>query len=144
MYDLRSFLAQPAVVRTAQIVLGILLLWSSLTKIGNIEAFIQAVQNFDLVPVAASNFVAMTLPWVELLGALSLIGGVKARGGAFLSFFLLIIFTLGVAIAMARGLDFECGCFGTDDGTRAGWGKLLQNSGFILLAWVSSLAPKSR
>lgn len=144
MDDVKAFFAHPAVVRVAQFLIGALMLWSSLTKLGNIDAFVDSVHNFRLVPVAFVNFVAMTLPWVEFLGALALIGGVKARGGAFLVLFLLVVFTIGVAQAMARGLDFECGCFGTNDGTRVGMFKILQNVGLILLAWLAALRPRAR
>jgi hypothetical protein len=35
---------------------------------------------------------------------------------------------------MARGLDFECGCFGTADHTRVGAFKLAQNLAMLAVA----------
>jgi hypothetical protein len=50
---------------------------------------------------------------------------------------LLVAFTAGVGLAMARGLDFECGCFGTSDHTRVGAFKLLQNIVWTVIAWLA-------
>jgi hypothetical protein len=57
---------------------------------------------------------------------------------------MMAVFIVAVAVAMARGLDIECGCFGTADGTRVGFVKLLENSGMFALAAIGSLRSRSR
>jgi hypothetical protein len=52
------------------------------------------------------------------------------------------VFTIGVIAAMARGLNFSCGCFGTAAGTRIGWTKLGENVGMLLLAALGSSKPR--
>ena len=54
---------------------------------------------------------------------------------------LLTIFTGAVIAAVARGLDFQCGCFGTSDATRVGGTKILQNLAMLALALLASARP---
>ena len=140
MNDVKSFFRQPAVIRIAQLALGFLMVYAALAKIGQLQGFSAQVHNFRMLPIAMENLVAMTLPWIELMAGITLIAGVYARAGARLLFLVLAIFTIGVIQAMARGLDFECGCFGTSDGTRVGFVKVLQNLGMLLLAWIGTRA----
>jgi putative oxidoreductase len=137
---MRAF-RHPGLIRAAQIVLGILFGWAALAKLADLATFALQVHNFRLLPIAAENLVAMLLPWVELVAALALVLGMRPRAGAWVAGVLLAVFTVGVALAMARGLDFECGCFGKASSTRVGWGKLAQNLGMLLLAWIGTWTP---
>ena len=128
--------------RGAQIVLGLLFLFAALAKIVDVTSLAREVHNFRLVPFWSEHLVAMTLPWVELMAGLALVLGIRARAGAWVAGALLVGFTLGVALAIARGLNFECGCFGTAAGTRIGWSKLGENFGMLALAAVGSLRPR--
>jgi putative oxidoreductase len=143
MSALRSILSRPGVVRSAQVAIGVLMGWAALAKLGDLQAFAHQVHNFRVLPIAAENLVAMTLPWVELVAALSLVLAVRPRAGSVVTTVLLAVFTLGVIQAVARGLDFECGCFGTSDASRVGLGKILQNLGMLALAGVGSLTPRT-
>jgi len=49
------------------------------------------------------------------------------------------VFTIGIAQAAARGLDFECGCFGKGDSSTVGLTKLVENVGLTILALVATL-----
>jgi len=134
-------LRNPALIRAAQIVVGFLFGWAALAKLADLPAFALQVHNFRLLPLAAENLVAMLLPWVELTAAMALVLRIRPRAGAWVAGVLLAVFTVGVALAMARGLDFECGCFGKASATRVGWGKLAQNLGMLLLAWIGTWSP---
>jgi uncharacterized membrane protein YphA (DoxX/SURF4 family) len=135
----RRWLTHPATVRACQVILGIVFAWAALAKIGDPRAFAADVHNFRLVPVALENLVAVTLPWVELVAAMALVLGVRARSGAVVSLLLMALFTVAVAAAVARGLDVECGCFGTADGSAVGARKLLENVALLVLAAIASL-----
>lgn len=134
--------AATPVRRGAQIVLGLLFATAALAKIGDPASLAKEVHNFHLVPFWSEHLVAILLPWVELVAALALVLGVRARAGAWVAGALLTGFTVGIALAMARGLNFECGCFGTAGGTRIGWAKLGENLGMMLLATLGSLRPR--
>ena len=138
MERLRGLVSDPRTVRALQIAVGLIFAVSSLSKIGDLPAFARQVHNFRIAPIWSENLVAMTLPWIELAVALALVLGVRARAGALIAAVLMAGFTAGIALAMARGLDFECGCFGTADHTRVGAVNLLENAvmlGMSFGAW---------
>jgi len=137
-----GFLAAAPVRRGAQRLLGLLFLYAALAKIVDVPGMAREVHNFRMVPLWSENLIAMTLPWIELLAGLALVLGVSPRAGAWVAGALLLAFTAGVAVAMARGLDITCGCFGTSSVTRVGWGKLAENAGMLVLAALGSLKPR--
>ena len=126
----------------AQVLLGALFVYAALAKIVDVAGLATEVHNFRLVPLWSENLIAMTLPWIELLAGLALVLGARPRAGAWVAGALLLVFTAGVAAAMARGLDITCGCFGTSTVTRVGWAKLAENGGMIVLAGLGSLRPR--
>jgi len=132
-------LAHPGLVRIAGIVIGLVFVFAGLGKIGDIAMFAAQVHNFRLTPVALENLVAMTLPWVELVAGTALILGARRRAAAWICAALMIVFTLSVGQAAARGLDFECGCFGKGDASRVGLQKLFENIGLTVVALVATL-----
>jgi uncharacterized membrane protein YphA (DoxX/SURF4 family) len=137
-----GFLAAAPVRRGAQVLLGLLFLIAALAKIVDTASLAREVHNFRLVPFWSEHLVAMTLPWIELVAGLALVLGIRSRAGAWVVGALLVGFTFGIVMAMARGLDFQCGCFGTADATRVGWAKLVENLGMLALAVVGSLRPR--
>jgi uncharacterized membrane protein YphA (DoxX/SURF4 family) len=141
MTRLRDVLGHPAVVRSAQLAVGLLLGWAALGKLGDLPAFARDIHNFRIVPVAGENLLAVVLPWIELVTALSLVLGVRARAGALVGFMTLLVFAAAVALALARGLSIECGCFGAASAARVGGAKLLQNLGILLVAGIGLVPP---
>ncbi|MBZ5639142.1 MAG: hypothetical protein LAO51_10375 [Acidobacteriia bacterium] len=141
MDSLRRLLLDRRTIRVGQIVIGLVFATASLSKIGDLPAFALQVHNFRIAPVWSENLIAMALPWVELVAALSLLLGVRPRAGAVVVTALMAGFTVGVILAMARGLDFECGCFGTADHTRVGAIKLLENLAMLGVSLVALRWP---
>ena len=137
-----AFVTSRPVVGTARVVLGLLFAWAALAKIGDGRAFAEQVHNFRLLPVALENLAAMTLPWIELVAAMALVLGVRARAGAVIATAMLTVFTAAVLSALYRGLDIGCGCFGTSDLTRVGWAKVGQNLAMLALGALGSLRAR--
>jgi uncharacterized membrane protein YphA (DoxX/SURF4 family) len=136
-----SFLTHPTARRAAQILAGLILLAAALPKIANLPAFAGSVHNFHLepfIPMAATNLLAMTIPWVELIAGLALVAGVRPRAGALVYTALLAVFTIGVVAALARGLSFDCGCFGKAGAGPIGVKKLAENFGMLALGVVAA------
>jgi putative oxidoreductase len=75
------------------------------------------IHNYQLFP-ALAPVLAATLPAVELAIGAALLGGSRSwvRAGALASAALLVIFTVAVGSAVARGIDIRCGCFGAGSG----------------------------
>jgi uncharacterized membrane protein YphA (DoxX/SURF4 family) len=136
------FLSSPWLIRLCRVAVGVVLIAAALAKIGDPAAFATQIHHFRLTPVAAENAIALFLPWIELLTGLALVLGVRARSGAWLAAWLMVVFSAAVVCAMARGLNFECGCFGTADATRVGLTKLLENLGLLALSLIASLRAR--
>jgi putative oxidoreductase len=139
MIDLKRWEAHRGIVRVCQVAIGLVFLVAALAKIGDVSAFAADVHNFRLVPIALENLVAISLPWVELVAGLALVVGVRSHAAAAVVAALMVVFTLAVIAALARGLDIECGCFGKAAGTRVGAKKLGENVGLSLLAFAATL-----
>lgn len=135
--SIRSLLGHTALVRVCQIAMGVIFGWAALAKIGDPAGFATQLHHFRLVPVPLENLFAVTLPWIELVAAVALLVGVQRRAAALLVAALMVVFTVAVGLALARGLDIECGCFGTADASRVGVVKLLQNTGMVLASIVA-------
>jgi len=142
MGELARLVTSSPVVRGARLVVGLLFAAAGLAKIGDPGSFAAQLHNFRLLPIALENLVAITLPWIELVAALALIFGIRARAGAAMATAMLTVFTLAVLSALARGLDIECGCFGTHDATHVGWVKVSQNLGMLALAALGSIRSR--
>ena len=142
MSALTAFALHPTVRRGVQILAGLIFLAAALPKIADLVAFSGSVHNFHLdpiVPVAATNLLAMTIPWIELVAGLALVTGVRPRAGAIVYTVLMAGFTVGVVAAMARGLSFDCGCFGKAGSATIGAKKLVENLVMLALGVVGSI-----
>jgi uncharacterized membrane protein YphA (DoxX/SURF4 family) len=106
-------------------------------------AFAQNVRNYQLVGQSLSFVAAIILPWLEILAGLALILGVWTRGAALVVTGLLVFFTVLTAVTMARGLDVDCGCFGSLS-RKSGWSVVLEDLGMLALGLALLIAPKKR
>lgn len=142
MSAIPAFLLHPTARRAAQIVAGLIFLASALAKVADLPVFVVNIHNFRLepvIPMVATNLLAMTIPWIELIAGLALVAGVRPRAGAIVYTVLLSVFTIGVIAAMARGLSFDCGCFGKASAGTVGLKKLAENFAMIALGVVASI-----
>jgi uncharacterized membrane protein YphA (DoxX/SURF4 family) len=69
-----------------------------------------------MLPEGFINFMALTLPWLEIICGVLIVLGVFVRGSALLIGFMLFIFIVAISFALVRGLDISCGCFSQTGG----------------------------
>lgn len=100
-------------------------------KIIDPAGFAESILNYKLTPIFLVNLFAIIIPWTETVAGLFLVFGFSSKESSFIIGALLIVFNVMVTIAVIRGLDIECGCFGTNDSQTVGIQKLLEN--FVLL-----------
>lgn len=131
-------LTSPAAIQASRFAIGLVMIVAALAKIGDPGTFAVQIRHYRMTPPGAENLLGSVLPWIELMAGLALVLRVRARSGAWLAAGLMGIFTLAVGMAIARGLDIECGCFGTADATRVGAGKLLENFALVAVALIAS------
>jgi uncharacterized membrane protein YphA (DoxX/SURF4 family) len=120
-----------------RLVLGGLFVYAGVIKILDPAGFAKSISHFQILPHAQINLLAITLPWIEVLAGGLLIGGVWRRPSVLLIAGMLIVFIVAIGYAMHRGLNIECGCFGTKAGPKVGWTKIGENTAMLLGAlWL--------
>lgn len=149
-----SGLRNPYVLLAVRLVMAGIMLVAAVPKFFDWEAevwkidfepFARIVYNYRVLPTPLVNLVAMAIPPVETIGALSLLTGIWLRSGSLLLAILQTVFLLGMGQAWARGLDIHCGCFvGVD--SKVGLWTMLRDSLFLLgFLWVfwGTFSPSS-
>lgn len=143
-----KLLRAPLVHRLIAILLGGVFLYASIDKILKPADFARIVYHYQIIGPSQAfsplwpNLLAVTLPWIEAVIGLSLIGGVWRRESALAAGGLLFVFVAAVASALFRGIDLEnCGCFSVSgEGRSAGLllilGDLAMLGAALVLAFV--------
>jgi len=119
-------------------ILGGIFVYAGCEKIGNPEAFADGITAYQVLPLRAVPPIALGLPYFEIVAGGLLITGWQRRASALSIMLLSGIFLLAVGQALARGLNIDCGCFGSDEPSRwklliaMGRDALLMAAAFIL------------
>ena len=96
-----------------RVIVGGVFIWAGALKIADPLEFAQSIQNYQVFPHGLAFLIAVFLPWVEVLSGAFLILGLFKRSSALVISLLLAGFIGLVALALARGIDTSCGCFGS-------------------------------
>jgi uncharacterized membrane protein YphA (DoxX/SURF4 family) len=109
---------------------------------------VRAVRAYALLPEAVVPTVGLLLPIVEIVLGLALVLGLLTRGAGVLSAVLLVLFIVGISSVWVRGIEIDCGCFGSG-GARPGsassypW-EIARDVGLLLLSVYLVLVPRTR
>ena len=136
---MNNFLSNKYLLFLFRIIVGFIFIYAGILKISDPAGFSDAINNYDLLPLSFVNFFAITLPWIEVVAGLFLLFGISVKENSFIISVMLVVFILAIAISLGRGLNIECGCFGTSSGTKVGLIKLVEN---IILLTFSLLLTK--
>lgn len=115
--------------------IAFIFIFSGIEKIGDLQNFSYAITNYKLLPVSLVNIFAISLPWLELTAGLLLLFGVCVKENSAVISALLLIFIVAVAISIMRGLNIDCGCFGTAGGQKVGLIKIGENILLLILCF---------
>lgn len=121
-----------AILLVFRVVLGGLFVYAGVVKVGDPLDFAQDIRNYRLVGQTLSFVIAVVLPWLEILAGVFLVAGIWTRGAALVITGLLVFFIVLTLVTMARGLDVDCGCFGSLS-RKSGWGVVLEDLGMLAL-----------
>ena len=124
-----------------RLALGGLFIYAGAVKVVAPLDFAQDIRNYRLVGQSLSFIAAVVLPWLEILAGAALIVGVWRRGAALVVSGLLVFFIVLTAVTMLRGLDVDCGCFGSLS-RKSGWGVILEDLGMLALGLVLLFSAK--
>jgi uncharacterized membrane protein YphA (DoxX/SURF4 family) len=127
-----KFFGNKYVLIIVRIILGGIFIYSAFTKITDLDYFVKSLYNYRLLPEESLNLFAVIIPWLEFIIGVFLVLGIFVRESAVLGSILMVVFIGAIAFAMARGLDIECGCFGTKDGGRVGLLRIIEDLAILL------------
>ena len=96
-----------------RLLIGGIFFYAGLEKILDPFNFSVAIYNYRLFPDFLLGGMAAAIPWIEAIAGLFLLSGFNTKGAAALTLFLLLIFIGLIIISAIRGLDIDCGCFGS-------------------------------
>jgi uncharacterized membrane protein YphA (DoxX/SURF4 family) len=122
------------VVVALRFALGALFVIAGLLKLRDPAGFAQEIANYQLAP-ALAPYLAVVLPTVEVVAGFSLVAAPAAwrRAGALAVAGLMVMFLAATLVVIARGVNIECGCFGTGSGP-VGWSTVLRDLALLGLA----------
>jgi len=96
-----------------RVVIGLVFVVSSISKVLNIAQFRQAISNFHILPRRLSGVAAMLFLCGEFAVVVFVfIGGSLLAIGFSLAIFLLLLFCIALVTVLARGIHTTCNCFG--------------------------------
>ncbi len=106
-------MAAKVIVAVLRIALGALFIYAGAVKVGQAPEFARDIQRYAIIPwPGATLLLAIYLPWLEILSGAAVIARRLHLGGLAIIAGLMLVFTIALTSAWARGLDIECGCFG--------------------------------
>jgi peroxiredoxin len=148
------------VLLAARILLAAVLAVAGATKLADRTGSRQAVIDFGL-PAALAGPLGRFVPLAELAAAALLLPVATAWWGGLGALALLLAFTVGIVVNLARGRRPECRCFGQLHSEPVGWPTLVRNgvlasvAGFVVwqgradpgasaVAWLGDLTTAER
>lgn len=124
----------PLIRLIARLVLAWVFISAGMPKIQDPVAFAVSIDGFRIIDGSLSAWVALVLPWLELVIGIGLLMPWLRRASACIMAALLAIFITLHASAWIRGLDISCGCFGESaDSPDYAW-LILRNLALLAIA----------
>ena len=116
--------------KLADLGLAVLFLAAAVPKIAEPADFAEAIATYRISPAWAVAPLAHFLPWLEVLCAALLALGPARTVCRRTLLGMLVAYTLVTGVAVARGIDIRCGCFGGQGGSA--WLLIVRNVGILL------------
>jgi putative oxidoreductase len=113
-------------------------------KVADPAKFALDVDHYRLVPYGLINLVAILIPWIEITAGAFVLSGIWLRAAALVIAGLATMFFFAIVSALARGLNIECGCFGTVGGKHIGLINLAIDTLCFSLAALLAKRSKAR
>ncbi len=120
-----------------RVLVGATFVFAGALKIFDPKMFATEIEQYQMVPYAVINLLAVTMPWIEYTCGLLLVLGVWVRASAALIAAMSAVFLVAGAAALARGLKISCGCFGTVGGAFIDWEHIVLDVALVVASvWL--------
>jgi putative oxidoreductase len=127
----------------SRLVLGGVFLVAGATKIPDPGGLAASIRSYELsLPEWFVSFSAHALPYLEVMLGLYLLAGLFQKVSAWATTGFTFLFLLALLQGALRGLEIDCGCFGSSAGeTNSLWLAAARDVGLLLLGLHLALAP---
>jgi putative oxidoreductase len=126
----------------SRLILAGIFLYSGYVKIQEPLQFAASLMGYQLLPATWIYPIAQYFPWAEIVLAAWLLSGLKIRLAAVATSSLILFFIAILTITYARGIEADCGCFGS--GERISPLTLIRDSLFLLPALFLAFESRLR
>lgn len=141
---MKNILNNEYVLLICRIVVGLMFIVVGVGKIAHPEEFANEIANYQILPNVFINIFAIIIPWIELFAGTLLIFGVQTEASSLVLGAMTIVFTTAVIIAMAKGLNIECGCYSNIASQQVGLPKVLENVGLLVLTIIILMSDNKK
>lgn len=122
----------------ARLGLGGVWIYAGWLKVDDLDASVQAVRAYQILPYEVADVVGRVLPMLEVVLGVCLVLGLLVRGSGVLSALLQLAFIAGIVSVWVRGISIDCGCFGDggydpDAESKYPW-EIARDTGLLLLS----------
>lgn len=118
-----------------RIALGGVFVYAGSIKIQNFQALADSIASFEILPISLISVLALALPPFEIILGMMLIFGLYKRLTAFSALIVLGIFSIALVQGLIRGLEVDCGCFGSGQPSTLNiWLALGRDVGLLVVA----------
>jgi len=100
------------VLTVLRVALGALFVISAFAKLQHPDLFIDAVQNYHMLPVALADLFGTVLPWAELFVGWCLVLGIFPTFASGICIVMTLTFVVGNVSSFFRDVGEPCGCLG--------------------------------
>jgi uncharacterized membrane protein YphA (DoxX/SURF4 family) len=122
---MKDFLSSKYVQIALQLIIGAVFVYASYNKMFDQIAFAKSIYGYKFVPDFLINIMAIIVPPLEFIAGLFLMFGLLRKGSSLVIIVLLSVFLIALVQAYARGLDIDCGCFGSTAADKTTSGDIL-------------------
>lgn len=113
--------ASPWIALAFRLYIGGLFVFAAMYKINYTAEFATTIASYQIVPYWGVNFLAVFMPWTEIICGALLILGIRVRSVCIIILGLLTMFTIAIFINLLRGAPIGCGCFHTVEDPISWW-----------------------
>ncbi len=100
------------ILTVLRVALGTLFIISSYAKLRHPDLFIDAVQNYHMMPEALAHFFGTVLPWAELFVGWCLVLGIFPTFAAVICILMTLTFVVANITSFFKDVGKACGCLG--------------------------------
>lgn len=144
-YAARGLLAGPRATLLSRLVLGGVFVVAGATKVFDPGGLAASIRTYELgLPEWFVSLSAYSLPYLEVMLGVYLIAGLFTKTSAWATNALMLVFTVALLQGAFRGLQIDCGCFGSSAETSNLWLDALRDVGLLALGLHIALLPTGR